>query len=175
MNGLGYDIELTGLLIAMAVGLIIGFERGWQSQNLDGARHEEIDDQTVTGIRTFGLLGLAGGVVAQLGILSSRWVLAAALPGVTALLLAGYTHTSRAAGGRGATTEAAALLASLLRARAVPAPSPGAAAAAVVAAVPPAPTERLPAPLRTLSRLALRASLPLLVIVLVVLPLLPKQ
>ncbi|NLC00633.1 MAG: MgtC/SapB family protein [Pseudomonas formosensis] len=61
MNGLGYDIELTGLLIALAVGLIIGFERGWQSQNLDGARHEEIDDQTVTGIRTFGLLGLPAG------------------------------------------------------------------------------------------------------------------
>src|SRR5690606_15373098 len=119
MNGLGYDIELTGLLMAMAVGLIFGVERGWQSQYLAGARHEEIDDQTVPGFRTSGLLGLAGGVVAQLGILRSHWVLAAALPGVTARLIAGYIHTSRASGDLGATTEVAALLAFLLGALAV--------------------------------------------------------
>lgn len=62
---MNYGTELVGMLIALAVGLVIGFERGWRSQNLDEERHEEIDDQTVTGIRTFGLLGLAGGVVAQ--------------------------------------------------------------------------------------------------------------
>lgn len=175
MNGLGYEIELTGLLIALAVGLIIGFERGWQSQNLDGARPEEIDDQTVTGIRTFGLLGLAGGVVAQLGMLSSHWVLAAALPGITALLIAGYIHTSRATGDLGATTEVAALLAFLLGALAVHGLYLEAATAAVVTAVLLGSKERLHALLRNLSRLELNASLQLLVIVLVVLPLLPNQ
>ena len=107
------------MLIALAVGLIIGFERGWQSQNLDAERHQEIDDQTVTGIRTFGLLGLAGGVVAQLGMLSSDWVSAAALLGVTALLIVGYIHSSKVTGDLGATTEVAALLAFLLGALAV--------------------------------------------------------
>ena len=69
---LNYETELLGLLIALAVGLIIGFERGWRSQNLDTERHEEVDDQTVTGIRTFGLLGLSGGVVAQLARTSAN-------------------------------------------------------------------------------------------------------
>src|SRR5690554_3778519 len=119
MNGLGYDIELTGLLIAMAVGLIIGFERGWHSQNLDSARHEEIDDQTVTGIRTFGLLGLAGGVVAQLAMLSTGWVLATGVLGISALLIVGYVHSAKATSDLGATTEVAALLAFLLGALAV--------------------------------------------------------
>src|SRR5690606_12751174 len=119
MSGLGYDIELTGLLIALAVGLIIGFERGWPSQNLDGAPNEEIDDQTVTAIRPFGLRGVPGGVGAQLGMLCRHWVLAVALPCVTALMIAGYILTSRATGGLGATTEVAALLAFLLGALAV--------------------------------------------------------
>ena len=168
-------MELTGLLIALAVGLIIGFERGWQSQNLDAERHEEVDDQTVTGIRTFGLLGLAGGVVAQLGLLTSHWVLAAALPGVTALLIVGYMHSSKATGDLGATTEVAALLAFLLGALAVHGLYLEAATAAVITAVLLGAKERIHALLRSLSRLELNASLQLLVIVLVVLPLLPNE
>ena len=172
---LNYEMELTGLLIALAVGLIIGFERGWQSQNLDAERHEEIDDQTVTGIRTFGLLGLAGGVVAQLGLLTSYWVLAAALPGVTALLIVGYMHSSKVTGDLGATTEVAALLAFLLGALAVHGFYLEAATAAVITAVLLGAKERIHAVLRSLSRLELKAALQMLVIVLVVLPLLPNE
>lgn len=174
MNGLDYGTELLGLLIALAVGLIIGFERGWRSQNLDEERHEEIDDQTVTGIRTFGLLGLAGGVVAQLSMLTSDWVLAAALLGVSALLIVGYTHSSKATGDLGATTEVAALLAFLLGALAVYGLYLEAATAAVITAVLLGAKERIHTLLRSLSRLELNASLQLLVIVLVILPLLPN-
>src|SRR5690606_20382756 len=163
MNGLNYGTELLGLLIALAVGLIIGFERGWQSQNLDDERHQEIDDQTVTGIRTFGLLGLGGGVVAQLGMLSSDWILAAALLGVTALLIVGYIHSSKVTGDLGATTEVAALLAFLLGALAVHGLYLEAATAAVITAVLLGAKERLHAPLQVL------------VIVLVILPLLPSE
>lgn len=175
MNGLNYGTELLGLLIALAVGLIIGFERGWQSQNLDAERHQEIDDQTVTGIRTFGLLGLGGGVVAQLGMLSSDWILAAGLLGVTALLIVGYIHSSKVTGDLGATTEVAALLAFLLGALAVHGLYLEAATAAVITAVLLGAKERLHALLRSLSRLELNASLQLLVIVLVILPLLPNE
>ncbi len=174
MNGLDYGTELLGLLIALAVGLIIGFERGWRSQNLDEERHEEIDDQTVTGIRTFGLLGLAGGVVAQLSMLTSDWVLAAALLGVSALLIVGYIHSSKATGDLGATTEVAALLAFLLGALAVYGLYLEAATAAVITAVLLGAKERIHTLLRSLSRLELNASLQLLVIVLVILPLLPN-
>jgi len=175
MNALSYGSELTGLLIALAVGLIIGFERGWQSQNLDEARHEEIDDQTVTGIRTFGLLGLSGGVVAHLAMLSSDLLLAAALLGVAALLIVGYVHSSKATGDLGATTEVAALLAFLLGALAVYGLHLEAATAAVITAVLLGAKERIHTLLRSLSRLELNASLQLLVIVLVVLPLLPNE
>ena len=175
MNALSYGSELVGLLIALAVGLIIGFERGWQSQNLDEARHEEIDDQTVTGIRTFGLLGLSGGVVAYLAMLSSDLLLAAALLGVAALLIVGYVHSAKATGDLGATTEVAALLAFLLGALAVYGLHLEAATAAVITAVLLGAKERIHALLRSLSRLELNASLQLLVIVLVVLPLLPNE
>lgn len=175
MNALSYGSELVGLLIALAVGLIIGFERGWRSQNLDGTRHEEIDDQTVTGIRTFGLLGLSGGVVAYLAMLSSELLLAAGLIGVAALLIVGYVHSSKATGDLGATTEVAALLAFLLGALAVYGLHLEAATAAVITAVLLGAKERIHSLLRSLSRLELNASLQLLVIVLVVLPLLPNE
>lgn len=172
---MNYGTELVGMLIALAVGLVIGFERGWRSQNLDEERHEEIDDQTVTGIRTFGLLGLAGGVVAQLAILSSPLFLAAALLGVAALLIVGYIHTSKATGDLGATTEVAALLAFLLGALAVYGFYLEAAVAAVITAVLLGIKEHIHALLRSLTRLELNASLQMLVIVLVVLPLLPNE
>lgn len=175
MSALSGGNELVGLLIALAVGLIIGFERGWRSQNLDGARHEEIDDQTVTGIRTFGLLGLSGGVVAYLAMLSSELLLAAALIGVAALLIVGYVHSSKATGDLGATTEVAALLAFLLGALAVYGLRLEAATAAVITAALLGAKERIHALLRSLSRLELKAALQLLVIVLVVLPLLPNE
>lgn len=172
---MSYATELIGMLIALAVGLIIGFERGWRLQNLDGMDPAEIDDQTVTGIRTFGLLGLAGGVVAQLAILSSPLVLAVALPGVAALLIVGYIHSSKATGDLGATTEVAALLAFVLGALAVYGFYLEAATAAVMTAVLLGAKEHLHALLRSLTRLELNASLQMLVIVLVVLPLLPDQ
>ena len=175
MHELNYATELLGLLIALAVGLIIGFERGWQSQNLDSARHEEIDDQTVTGIRTFGLLGLAGGVVAQLAMLSTGWVLATGVLGISALLIVGYVHSAKATSDLGATTEVAALLAFLLGALAVYGLYLEAVTAAVITAVLLGAKERIHALLRSLSRLELNASLQLLVIVLVILPLLPNQ
>src|SRR5690554_864308 len=79
------------------------------------------------------------------------------------------------AGDLGATTEVAALLAFLLGALAVHGLYLEAATAAVVTAVLLGSKERLHALLRNLSRLELNASLQLLVIVLVVLPLLPNQ
>ena len=48
-----------GALVSLAIGLIIGLERGWQVRQLG-------DNQRIAGMRTYGLIGLLGGVCALL-------------------------------------------------------------------------------------------------------------
>ena len=48
------------LATALAAGLLIGAERGWRARDTD-------DTHLVAGIRTFGLVGLLGGLAALLG------------------------------------------------------------------------------------------------------------
>ncbi len=53
--------EILGrLLVSLAAGLLIGLERGWRSR---GAR----DGGRAAGLRTLGLAGLMGGVLAAVG------------------------------------------------------------------------------------------------------------
>src|SRR5512137_2027243 len=47
--------ELTGLAAALALGLLVGIQRGWV-QRREPAGHR------FAGIRTYGLLGFAGGI-----------------------------------------------------------------------------------------------------------------
>ncbi len=49
----GFD--LTGVGLALALGLLVGIQRGW-------AHREEAPGSQFAGVRTFGLLGLAGGI-----------------------------------------------------------------------------------------------------------------
>ena len=59
--------EALGLGAALAVGLLIGLERGWRDRDLpDGAR--------IAGLRTFALTGLLGGV---LSVFTATWALGA--------------------------------------------------------------------------------------------------
>ncbi|MGD2056436.1 MAG: MgtC/SapB family protein, partial [Gammaproteobacteria bacterium] len=46
--------------VALALGLLIGVERGWKTR-------EEAEGQRVAGVRTYGLIGLLGGGAALLG------------------------------------------------------------------------------------------------------------
>src|ERR1043166_6337198 len=62
--------SLESIAIAAAIGLLIGIERGWQF------RHEQ-DGKRVAGIRTFTLIGLAGGVSGLLSRSAPPVVLAA--------------------------------------------------------------------------------------------------
>jgi hypothetical protein len=74
---------LLALWQALAIGLLIGMERGWTTRDAKpGSR--------VAGFRTFGLLGLTGGVAGSLG--SPVAVVTLLLVG--ALLLAGYRRQS---------------------------------------------------------------------------------
>lgn len=65
---------LTRLAVALAIGLLVGLERGWKTR-------EAADGQRVAGLRTFALSGLLGGIAALVAQATSPWVVAAALLG----------------------------------------------------------------------------------------------
>ncbi|MDP2323391.1 MAG: DUF4010 domain-containing protein [Gammaproteobacteria bacterium] len=159
------DLILVKLLIAGAAGLIIGIERGWSSRELD-------DSRDVAGMRTFALAGLGGGVCA---LLPGATVLLAILVGAIAVLMAG-SRFRRAAPGRnaGLSTELALVVTPLLGAFATSHPLEATAAAAVSAALLGFKQE-LHGALHGLGRQELLASLQLLVVAVVILPLLPDK
>ena len=78
--------EIAGIGLSLALGLLVGVQRGWaQRQGQPGSRF--------AGIRTFGLLGLAGGVASSLAM--SAPVLSAILLAASAtLILVSYTRAS---------------------------------------------------------------------------------
>ena len=93
---------LGGIALALALGLLVGVQRGWaQRQGKAGSRF--------AGIRTFGLLGLAGGVASALAgpapVLSAVLLASAA-----ALIVAGYLRAS----GRGDSLSGTASITALL-------------------------------------------------------------
>src|SRR5216683_919580 len=51
---------LERLGVALAIGLLIGMERGWE-------RRDRPEGSRTAGFRTFGLIGLLGGITAMLG------------------------------------------------------------------------------------------------------------
>ena len=53
------DPALTAIGLALALGLLVGVQRGW-------ALRAEQDGARFAGIRTFGLLGLVGGIAGAL-------------------------------------------------------------------------------------------------------------
>lgn len=89
----GADIAgLTGLGMALALGLLVGLQRGW-------ALREEPDGSRFAGIRTFALLGLGGGIA---GLLydTARGPATTLLAAASLLVLLGYERASRARPGR---------------------------------------------------------------------------
>lgn len=74
---------LQGVALALALGLLIGVERGWrQKDDESGTR--------VAGIRTFGLLGLIGGLAWEAHRLTGPALAAVILALAAAPLLVGY-------------------------------------------------------------------------------------
>ena len=94
---------LRDLALALAIGLLIGIERGWNSR-------AEAEGSRVAGIRTFGMLGLLGGLAGAVG----RWVepilAAVLLAGTVATLVLGYLRGMQTDGRVSATGTIAALM-----------------------------------------------------------------
>lgn len=95
------------LLAAVAAGLLIGIERGWRQRG-------EADGMRVAGVRTFTLIGGAGGFAAVVARTVSPALAAVALAGLTAGLLVAFVKDPAPEGRRDATTMTAAFVALLL-------------------------------------------------------------
>lgn len=80
----GYD----GVALSLALGLLVGVQRGW-------AQRAAADGSRFAGIRTFGLLGLAGGIAGHLSG-GAQLVAAVILTSTAALILVSYWRTTQA-------------------------------------------------------------------------------
>jgi len=156
------------LAVALAIGLLIGLERGWQLR-------EEAEGERTAGFRTHALTGLLGGICAALATATHPMVLAAGLLSFTgafalfAWLEASSEHNFSVTG------VVAAILTFLLGAYAVVGQPLVAVAAAVAMAVLLALKEPLHGWVRRLSWLELRAVLVLLAMSFLLLPVLPNR
>jgi len=158
---------LHGLGAALAIGLLIGLERGWHQRDLsEGAR--------VAGLRTFALTGLLGGVLGSLAPTFGPWPLVAGLVALALLMAVAYLRSAQATGGLSATTSVALLLTLALGAYASSGAIALALAAAVVATVLLNLKPTLHGWLRQIKHRELTAALQLLVLSVVILPYLPN-
>ena len=157
---------LPGLLLALAIGLLIGIERGWR------LRDEEPGGR-VAGIRTFAIIGLLGGLIGiELpGTLRILGLLLAA--GVIGALLLGYRADMRREGNVSATSAIAAVLTLGLGATATSGHMAVASVVAGAAAILLASREALHRAIGYTSDSDIKALLRLVLVVFVILPLLP--
>ncbi|MFO7576534.1 MAG: DUF4010 domain-containing protein [Pelovirga sp.] len=91
-----YDIALS-LFVALAIGLLIGIERGWRGR-------DEQEGERIAGIRTFSLIGLLGCVAALLAQEGNPWFISIAFVAVSALIITSHILEVRANQDVGTTT-----------------------------------------------------------------------
>ena len=91
------------LLLAMGLGLLIGVERGW-------AQRGEARGERVAGVRTFGLLGLTGGLAGTVGALLTPWLATVLIAIAGAIMLTGYAAALRRGEQLSATTAVVGLV-----------------------------------------------------------------
>ncbi len=152
------------LAVSLALGLLVGFERGWSSRNID-------DGHRVAGFRTFGLMGLTGGVCA---IPAGAIVIAAGLVVIGGALIVFHQLEYQRDKDLGATSFVAAILTYGLGAVAVRGEPLVAAATATVAAGLLASKSPLHAWIKAVTWLELRAFLVLMAMTILVLPIMPR-
>ncbi len=159
---------LLSFATALAVGLLIGTERGWSARETD-------DTRLIGGIRTFGLVGLLGGLAALLGqqFGLNAWISISLIFGL--LVIAAYIGEQRHTGDLGVTNAIALLLTFLLGSLALSDQRVLAAACAVVIAMLLSLKQPLHSALRRLSADEISGALKLLFISLVLLPVLPNE
>jgi uncharacterized membrane protein (DUF4010 family) len=156
------------LAIALAIGLIIGMERGWSSRD----SHKGL---RIAGIRSFGFVGLFGGISALLAEQYGAVAIAVSFLGLALMVGLSYGLTVQKLQDFGITTEIALMITFMLGVMVGKDFAAEAVAIAVVMAALLGFKEELHRSLAYLDRRELLATLQLLLIAAVVLPLLPDR
>lgn len=160
--------EAEGLALSLAIGLLLGVERGWRMRDEESGRR-------VAGIRTFALLGLLGGIAGGM-FAASAWTLALVLMGgAIGALLFGYAADMWRDGNVSATSTLAAVLTLALGAMATTGSMALAAAGAGAATILLASRETLHRAIQKTSEGDIKALLRLVLVIFVILPLLPDR
>jgi uncharacterized membrane protein (DUF4010 family) len=163
------DAENIALLgTALAIGLLIGVERGWRSR-------EEKEGRRVAGLRTYGLTGLLGGCAGLLSQYLGVIVFGFIFLGFTAAVTVSYAMQQRISGDVSITSLITILLTFVLGTLATLDHINLAASAAVITTLLLRFKDVLHGWLRNLERRELHAALQLLLISVVLLPILPNQ
>lgn len=160
--------NLHVLLVALAIGLLFGVERGWQAR-------ESREGQRIAGVRTFGLIGLMGGVLALLSQQLGPAIIAVGFLALAVLLGMIFLAKQRQQGDWGITSLIAAMLTYVLAVMAASGQLVAASATAVVAVLLLSCKPQLHGWVSRLRVEELRAGIKLLLISLVLLPVLPDQ
>ncbi len=157
---------------ALAVGFLIGFERGWH-------KRDDPEGSRTAGVRTFALIGLVGGIAGFVAHAAGGGlgyiVVGAGFLAVAALAVAMYLESSRMHGNLGATTEVATLVAYGLGALAGHGEMVLALAASLVTIALLDTKAPLHGFLQRIQHDELRAALKLLLVTAVLLPILPDR
>lgn len=161
-------IMFERLAVALALGLLIGMERGWKTRDFNAG-------ERIAGVRTFTLIGFLGGLSALLTLDTSPITLGAALLATVAMLALNHWATLQRTGDLGATTMIAALVTFGLGAMAGFGALAVAGAGAVVLALILGVKQELHSFIARLEHRELMAGLELLAISVVLLPVLPDQ
>ena len=159
---------LLRLGVALAIGLMLWLERGWEFREL----HTE---QRTAGLRTFGAIGLLGGVTAELGGDHGQVLIAAIAIALGIVLAAGYWRESQIDRNVSLTTSIAALVTYSLGALAGRGELLGASSSAVVLTMLLGFRPELHGFIRGIDREELLATFRLLLISVVMLPVLPNR
>ncbi len=159
---------LSRLAVALAIGLLVGLERGWQSR-------EEQKRRRAAGFRTFALSGLLGGIAGAITLHTNGAVLGLLFIGYAGAFTAFHWLEARATGDLSVTSIVAGLLTFALGAYALFGPLVVAVAAAVAATLLLALREPLHRWVESLRWEEIRAMLTLLAMSFLLLPILPNR
>ena len=154
--------------LALALGLLMGLERGWHMRYRD-------DGERTAGLRTFGLIGLFGGITGLLTEPAGLWLPALGLLGITILTSIAYFRHSGKSEGIGLTTEIAMILTYVFGLAVMSGYATLAAAAAVVTTLLLSLKPTLHKIVKDLSEKEFYAAIKFLLISVVLLPILPDK
>jgi len=162
------DQPITRLAVALAIGLLIGLERGWSAR-------DENEGERAAGLRTHAISGLLGGVTALVGQLTTPILLGFVFLGFAGVTAVFHWMESRDEHDFSATGAVAGMMAFLLGAYAVLGSPELASTAATATVILLALKSSIHSWLKRLEWIEIRAGLILITMTFLFLPLLPDE